>query len=408
MDSDNPRLRYLEAFPHSHEGQPMVVLRDPLRVSDHVLMVAPEVYSLLPLLDGSNSVRDIQLLLTRQTGQLVYSEQIEHLVAQLDQAGFLDNENFRRRYRRLSEEFRAAESRAAAHAGISYPSQPAELLETLNGFYAAEGGAGLPEERAERRLKGLAAPHIDLRLGGPTYTHAYRELAESEPPELFVILGTGHSGLPGLFSISRKDFESPLGRAEADRELLRLLDERLGDGLFEEDLTHRSEHSIEFQIPFLQHLFPQGGFHVLPVLCSFGYQQLHGPDTDGADRLFDRFVSELRKAVESSGKRVCYLASIDLAHGGPRSGDPGRPDEREVQRVMRQDREMREPALQGEPEGFFGYVAQEQDRRKICGFSPLYTLLHLLEGERGRLLSHQQSRMDSAGSFVSYASLAWG
>lgn len=408
MSSENPRLRYLEAFPHTHEGRPMVVLRDPLRVSEEILLVTPECYSLLTLLDGSHSVREIQAALSKRAGQLVFSDPINALVARLDEVGFLDNENFRRRYVRLLEEFRAAPLRRAVHAGASYPDQPAQLLETIGSFYTGPGGAGLPGSRSEKLLKGLAAPHIDLRLGGPTYTHAYRALAESRPPETFVILGTGHVGLPQLFSVCRKDFESPLGEAVVDRELLRCLDEALEPGLFDEDLTHRNEHSIEFQIPFLQHLLPRGSFQILPVLCSFGYEEIRGQGTIDADRLFDRFVSALRQAVERSGRRVCYLASVDLAHVGPRYGDPGRPGPEDIRRVLRLDREMLEPALKGNPDGFFDFVAKEEDRRKICGFAPLYTLLHLLADEKGRLLAHDQSQMDPTGSFVSYASLAWG
>ncbi len=407
MAHENPRLRYLEALPHLHEGKPVVLLRDPLQVSEAVLLIHPELYSILGLLDGSNSVLDIQAVLTRQSGQLVFSEQIQHLVDQLDHVGFLDNDSFRQRQQRLLEEFRSSPIRKSAHAGLSYPDQPAELQSVISAFYTSKHGAGLPAERSSQRLKGLAAPHIDLRLGGPTYTHAYRALAESDPPDVFVILGTGHHGLPELFSVSGKDFETPLGLAPADRDLLRLLDETLGGDQFKEDLTHRTEHTVEFQIPFLQHLFPKGEFSILPVLCSFSFQQLNSAGSLENDRLFESFVKGLRQAVERSGKRVCYIASIDLAHVGPRYGDRERPTTGLIEDVLKRDQEMLEPVTAGDPTGFFDYVAAEQDQRRICGFSPLYTMLHLLEGEKGRLLAHTQSQMDPSGSFVSYASLAF-
>ena len=166
------------------------------------------------------------------------------------------------------------------------------------------------------------APHIDLRLGGSTYTHAYRELAESEPPDLFVILGTGHMGLPELFSVSSKDFETPLGTAVLDRDFLGLLREQCQEPLFGEDLTHRSEHTIEFQIVFLQHLFPRQAIRILPLLCSFSYLELcTSPYSERTRPLFWMFIEGVRKAEEQSGKRVCWIASVDLAHIGPRYGD---------------------------------------------------------------------------------------
>lgn len=407
MQQHHPRLRYLEALHHTHDGNPVIVLRDPLQISDAVLMVPPALYPFLTLLDGTNSIPDIQKALTEQTGQPVSEHQIVHLVDQFDRAGFLHNARFRRLYRELLEQFRSSSLRKAVHAGISYPNEAAELQSVISTFYTDINGAGLPGDRAARSLKGLVAPHIDLRLGGPTYTHAYRVLAESEPPDLFVILGTGHHGLPELFSISRKDFETPLGLAKTDQDLLRLLDETLRPDRFREDLTHRTEHTIEFQIPFLQHLLPHHEFRILPVLCSFSFEQLRGSETLEDDRRFEAFVGGLQSALQRLGKRVCFIASIDLAHIGPRYGDPKSPDSKAVDKVLRLDRQMLEPASAGDPVGFFDFVADERDRRRICGFSPLYTMLSLLEGEPGRLLAHHQSQMDGSGSFVSYASMAF-
>ncbi len=63
-----------------------------------------------------------------------------------------------------------------------------------------------------------------------------------------------------------------------------------------------------------------------------------------------------------------------------------------------------EPILSADPHAFLTYIASEQDQRRICGFPALYTLLHLLNGEKGRLLSHSHTVMDPTGSFVTYAS----
>ncbi len=252
------------------------------------------------------------------------------------------------------------------------------------------------------------APHIDLRLGGPTYTHAYRELAESAPPDLFVILGTGHMGLPEPFSVSSKDFQTPLGTAVTDRDFLRLLRERCQEPLFEEDLTHRSEHTIEFQVVFLQHLFPQQPIRILPVLCSFSYRELSSsPYAERTRPLFWKFIEGVRKAEAQSGKRVCWIASVDLAHIGPRYGDSFRPTEEHIKNVSVKDREMLDQVAAADAENFFRLVQEERDERRICGFSPLYTLLNLMDDQRGRLLAHDHSIMDPTGSFVTYASMVF-
>lgn len=400
---EHPKLRYLEAFPYSQGRQTLVALRDPAHISEQVMVVTPQLYSVLLLLDGRHSLLDIQAELTRRNGELVFREDLEKILKQLDDAHFLDNERFRNRYQEVLEQFRSQAVRPSFHASLSYPADPTELTETLSSFYLHPQGAGLPQGHSNRELKALIAPHIDLRLGGATYTHAYRALGESSAADLFVILGTGHLGLPEYFSISPKDFVTPLGRVETDREFLRLFQEALSQSLYGEDLTHRHEHTIEFQLLFLQHLFRGRSFQILPVLCSFGYADVEGDAPQG--QLFWRWIEAFRSAWRKSGKRICLVASVDLAHIGPRYGDRFRPGEGVVEEVFRKDRQMLEAVCAGRPQDFKDFVQEERDQRRICGFAPLYTLLTLLEGETAQLLAHRHAVMDPTGSFVTYASL---
>ena len=95
MSDAYPKLRNLEALPHVEGDRPVILLRDPRQISEDTLVVSPQVYHLLTLFNGANSVLDIQTVLTRQSGQIVFREQVESLVDHLDKAYFLDNENFR-------------------------------------------------------------------------------------------------------------------------------------------------------------------------------------------------------------------------------------------------------------------------------------------------------------------------
>jgi AmmeMemoRadiSam system protein B len=403
-----PKLRPLEALPHTDRGKPVIMLRDPTHLAPEMLVVSPEVYSLLPLLNGENSVLDIQTELTRRRGEIVFREHVVSLLSHLDKAHFLDNENFRYYHNDLEERFRNARVRPAFHAGMSYPAEQNELIRMLDSLYLSEEGAGTPGPVSKMRARALVVPHIDLRLGGAVYTHAYRVLAECRPPDLFVIIGTCHVGLPNLFSLSGKNFETPLGLTQADQEFLQVLNEVSDTGPFEEDLSHRSEHTIEFQLLFLQHVFRNRNLKVLPVLASFSYHDLEpSEEQSGRRELFRKFVEGLERAEQRSGKQVCYIASVDLAHMGPRYGDPFQPSEELIAETTAKDQQMLQALTSSDAAGFFEYIKDEQDRRRICGFPPLYTLIHLLGKQRGRLLSHAHSKMDEKGSFVTYASLAF-
>jgi len=409
MSNTYPKLRYLEALPHSEGENPVILLRDPTQIGEQTLVVSPQLYELMTLFDGTNSVLDIQAFLTKQSGQIVFREQVEGLINQLDDVYFLDNENFRQKRAEVALGFKGQTVRPAHLAGMSYPADESELRELLGSFYQEVGGAGLPGPRTERRICALVAPHIDLRLGGATYTHAYRRLAESEPPDLFVILGTGHMGVQNCFSACVKDFETPLGIAKADVEFAESFERAAGSDAFGEELSHKNEHTIEFQLLFLQHALASIPFRIFPVLASFSYADLIFPNRKKgacADQV-RTFVQALQSAEASTGRRICFVASVDLAHIGPRYGDSFTPDPRTVDDVKAKDLEMLATITAGDSDGFSNFVASEQDRRRICGFPCLYTLLRYLQDQEGELLAHSHGQIDATGSFVTYASLVF-
>jgi hypothetical protein len=77
------------------------------------------------------------------------------------------------------------------------------------------------------------------------------------------------------------------------------------------------------------------------------------------------------------------VAGADLAHVGPRFGDAARVSPAELRRIEREDRAMLEPVARGDAQGFFASIAADGDRRRICGFSPIYALLRCLPGVPG-------------------------
>ena len=103
------------------------------------------------------------------------------------------------------------------------------------------------------------------------------------------------------------------------------LSRRLGADAFRDEFVHRAEHALEFQAVFLQYLFA-GARRVrfAPVLVgSFGAFVARGESPRG-DAEVEGFIAALKEAMaerEREGRRVCLMASADLAHVGPRFGD---------------------------------------------------------------------------------------
>ena len=98
------------------------------------------------------------------------------------------------------------------------------------------------------------------------------------------------------------------------------------------------------------------------------------------------------------------MASADLAHVGPRFGDPRPLTPGQLREVADADRELLATVESGDAETFFQSVSRDRDRRRICGLPPIYAALRLLPGARGRLLRYTQWP-DPQGT-VTFASLA--
>src|SRR5213078_3316825 len=118
----------------------------------------------------------------------------------------------------------------------------------------AAGQGALPSQRSPRAqaLRAVIAPHVDLHRGAPTYSWAYKALAEAQPAELYVVLGTCHTPVAGHFAATSKAYATPLGEVPADASFLDTLGRLWGRDLFEGEFSHAGEHSIEFQAVYLR------------------------------------------------------------------------------------------------------------------------------------------------------------
>ena len=192
-------------------------------------------------------------------------------VKELDRANLLESTRYRLQQRRVIEAFRAAPTRPAVHAGGAYPGEPDALRDFLRAQYTRDGGPGrLPGPVTRPARRGLVAPHIDLHRGGHSYAWGYGALAESEPADLYVLLGTCHMPMRRPFAATRLPYDTPFGPVTADREILDRLQVRSPFGIFEDELSHRREHALEFQAVYLRHLGHSGEgapAQVLSILC---------------------------------------------------------------------------------------------------------------------------------------------
>ncbi|HXX34940.1 MAG TPA: AmmeMemoRadiSam system protein B [Thermodesulfobacteriota bacterium] len=406
---DYPKLREINAFPVQSSGQTLLCLQDPQNICEKAIFLPPPLYFIVSLFDGQHSVLDVQAEYMRKFGEFLYTENLQEIISQLDENLFLEGERFQEALRRKEEEFKKASFREAVFAGKSYEVEPDKLKSQLDGYFEDMGGPGsLGEKKSLRGLKGVVAPHIDFQRGGHCYAYAHREIRERNASPCFIIFGTAHAPMENPFCLTRKDFITPLGTLNVDRELVDAIQSRCPDDLFKDESVHRSEHSIEFQCVFLRHLYPEpDSVKIVPVLTGSFHEAIEKGVSPMELKPVRQFVDAAKEAVSFLGREVCCVASADLAHVGLQFGDREGVSEYGLRVISQQDHEMLEYAEKMDGEGFFESVSRERDRRKICGLPPIYSMLKILEAQEGKLLKYDQAFTPETRSVVTFASLAF-
>jgi hypothetical protein len=406
---DYPKLRDINAFPVQSSGQTLLCLQDPQNISEKALFLPPPLYFIISLFDGQHSILDIQAEYMRKFGEFLYTEKLQEIINQLDENLFLEGERFQEALRQKEEGFKKASFREAVFAGKSYEEDPGRLKAQLEGYFDGPDGPGaLGERKGTKALKGVVAPHIDFQRGGRCYAFSHREIWERNASPCFVIFGTAHTPMKNPFCFTRKDFITPLGTLNVDKELVDAIQSHCPDDLFEDEGVHRSEHSIEFQCVFLRYLYPEPNpLKIVPILSRSFHEAIEKGISPMELKPIRQFIDATKEAVSSLGREVCYVASADLAHMGVQFGDRDGVNEYGLRVIAQEDQEMLEYAERMDGEGFFLSISRERDRRKICGLPPIYSMLKILEAKEGKLLKYGQAFAPETQSVVTFASLGF-
>lgn len=423
--SDNPRVRSLELVPIENNNEEMYALRDPYGFSDTVALPLGTAM-LVTLMNGERTLGEMRIEFEQQFGKSINIEDIEGVVRQLDERFMLDNQRFADYQEKLLEEYKALEVRPAAHAGGAYAGEPEALRQQLGNLFTDKEGPGvLPSEgntqgeplsNLGNHLCAIMSPHIDLHRGGVAFAWAYDRLVTESDADVYVILGTAHTPLASFFSVSRKHFDTPLGTVRTDQTFIDSLESRMQNGngateakhVFDDELPHRGEHSIEFQTLMLQYAMGEKrDYKIVPILVGSFHPFVQHNRSPGDSPAVADFITALRQTAENYHKKVCFIAGVDMAHIGQQFGDQELLDDSRLTEQWTDDQELLSRACEGDAEAWFIHVAAQEDRNRICGLAPTYVMLEAARPNRGELLKYDQAVAEERTSCVSFASVAF-
>lgn len=227
--------------------------------------------------------------------------------------------------------------RRSVIAGSWYPGSASALASTIDAFMAA-----VDEGPLEGELRGLISPHAGYSYSGGVAACAYKHLKGKSYPTV-VIVSPIHRHYGGRYLVtSNQYYETPFGMVEVDAELVSKLGGEIELNFVDQD----AEHSLEIQLPFLQHML--GEFTLLPVMM--GDQGL------GACRELSAVLTKVL-----GEKEALLVASSDLAHL------------HDYEEVVAHDRFVQRFVNDFDPEGLASSLAKNE--AQACGGGPIVTVM---------------------------------
>lgn len=276
--------------------------------------------------------------------------------------------------------------REPAVSGRFYPADPAKLRLVLQDSLQDALPPG-PD-----RPLALVVPHAGYIYSAQIAADAFRQ-ASGHRYDVVVILGANHSaaGFNRISVYSGAGFRTPLGEAEVDRSVAEALVKEDPDCVFDQ-AAQATEHSIEVQVPFVQHLFP--GVKIVPVVV--GAQE---------SSVCVRLGRALAKVLKD--RQPLIVASSDLSHY---------PNARDAVGV---DRRTLAAIASLSPEAFLAAMSAEMARgvpelaTTACGAAPIMTAMAAASGlgaPRGVVISYANSSDVAVGDttrVVGYGAVAF-
>ncbi len=156
----------------------------------------------------------------------------------------------------------------------------------------------LPQAAEAAPALGVVSPHAGFLYSGDAAGAVYARVAI---PETVVLIGPNHTGQGERLSVMTEGrWNLPTGAVDIDSELAEAL---LANGpqLRPDAAAHKNEHSLETQIPFLQHFKPD--FKIVPIcMMRASYMDCKA------------LARALVTAVRQTGRPVLVVASSDMTH----------------------------------------------------------------------------------------------
>ena len=185
-------------------------------------------------------------------------------------------------------------------AGSFYPENPDELTNLLNSY--------VQEQKIAYKSKAIIVPHAGVYYSGYAAMSGFQHLDLNE--NIFIIAPSHHESFNNIAMPEYTYFDTPLGSLEVNNRLIKNISEKF-PCLISNEIFER-EHSIEVQLPFIQHIFcpkSQSAMDFVKGLKKIGKRIKIVPILVG--NCDYRLISDL---ISTYWEMSSFVISSDLSH----------------------------------------------------------------------------------------------
>ncbi|HLP28148.1 MAG TPA: AmmeMemoRadiSam system protein B [Candidatus Didemnitutus sp.] len=389
-----PVLRHdVQISVHQEDGESYLVLHDPFSFADGPIMVHSDMFDVLQSCDGITTVAhlaeaaDVAIDGPEMTRLLLF-------LRQMDEMGYFEGASFEHRKQSELEAWANLVDRPAVCADGTYPAEVTELRTYIKTLL---GNDEVTQQRTDEvpveAPVAILMPHIDFRVAPNVYGPGFAPLQDLEA-DLVVMIGTSHYWSEDAFILTEKNFSTPLGTVTTDVDIVRQLKAAL-PGVAQTDIAHRPEHSLELHLVGLQHTWEGRDYTIVPILVTMAALE---------DGVLDQAAEALRTIINSSGRKVVWLISGDLAHVGKKFGDD-LPAQAFIEDVKGADQRLLEHLRRASPEAYNAEIVATDHAYRICGHAPTVLALTAIRPVAGSVVAYDIWDEEETQSAVSFASV---
>ncbi|MDD2289027.1 MAG: AmmeMemoRadiSam system protein B [Bacteroidales bacterium] len=246
--------------------------------------------------------------------------------------------------------------RVPAVAGRFYAATPGKLQEELEQLFTQA------REKECNNVRAIISPHAGYVFSGGVAASAFNQIdARKKYKRIFVIGSSHHVSLQGAAVYTSGDFLTPLGVVAVDTAFCGQLAADYPDIFVADSQAHRAEHSIEVQLPFLQHLLGND-FVIIPVIIGTSRPAV-------CKRIAEILAPYL-------GEENLFVISTDFSHYPP------------YNQAVETDARTKDAILTNNPDELLRVIRDNESSgiphlaTCLCGWTSVLTLLYMTAGNK--------------------------